>query len=172
MVTQHVVGPHPHPLVLDQEKWGNYLFSKESFAKISGDSLDLLDAHYEEVGSLNDVVPLDPDWDGMFYYESKGQLVSCVVRLAETGKVLGYAMYILTPTLHAKNTLHAISDVVYIVPEWRKGLMAFKFLNFVERHCKMAGAKVMHTFMPAKVSAAVMERVGHKIYEVTYMKVL
>ena len=158
--------------VSDLVSWGNYTFSKESFAKISEDFIELIDAHHTEAGQFHDAVPFDVDWNGLFHYEASGKLLSFAVRLKE-GDMLGYCLFLLTPTLHAKSTMHAICDALYIKPEYRKGLLGIKFIDFCEEHVKQAGAKVSHLVMKIDPRIArVLERSGHRIYEVTYMKVL
>ena len=99
-------------LVSDRVSWGKYTFSRESFRKVSEDSLEFIDDNYDELGQLQDVVPLDVDWDGMFYHESRGALLSFALRADD--KMIGYAIFLLTPTLHSKSTVHAISDVIFI----------------------------------------------------------
>jgi predicted acetyltransferase len=162
----------PKPLLVsDHVSWGKYTFSREPFAEVSRDSLEFLENNYDETGQFQDVVPLDVDWDGMFYYESKGALYSFALRL--DGKMIGYAIFLITPTLHAKSTMHAISDVIFIAKEYRQGLVGIKFIEFCEEHVKAAGVKVVHLVMKADPRLVrVLERSGHRVFEVTYMKVL
>jgi GNAT superfamily N-acetyltransferase len=161
------------PQVLDLVSWGNYTFSREPFAKVSEDLLEFIEDHHAEAGQFKDEVPLDMDWNGMFHYESVGKLLSFAVRLKEGGAMLGYGVFILTPTLHAKSTMHAICDALYLRPEYRQGLLGIKFIDFCEAHVRQAGAAVVHLVMKTDPRMArVLERSGHRIYEVTYMKVL
>ena len=158
-------------LVSDRVSWGKYTFSRESFRKVSEDSLEFIDDNYDELGQLQDVVPLDVDWDGMFYHESRGALLSFALRADD--KMIGYAIFLLTPTLHSKSTVHAISDVIFIAKEYRQGLVGLKFIDYCEDYAKQCGAKVSHLVMKADPRLArILERTGHRIFEVTYMKVL
>lgn len=162
--------PKPR-LVSDREKWGKYTFSRESFRQVSEDSLEFINDNYDETGQLQDTVPLDVDWDGMFNYEAHGSLLSFALRI--DGKMIGYAIFLLTPTLHARSTMHAISDVIFIAKEYRQGLVGLKFIEYCEAYAKQCGAKVSHLIMKADPRLArILERTNHRIFEVTYMKVL
>lgn len=162
--------PQPQQLS-DREKWGNYVFSRESFATLSEDSLEFLNEEYAETGQFQDEVPLDIDWDALFEYDRRGQLACFSLRL-EDGTLIGYAMFILSTTLHAKSTLHAMTDVIYVRPKYRKGLVGVKFIHFCEAQVKAMGAKIIHMIMKADPSYRFLERSGYRIFEVTYMKVL
>lgn len=170
MTLQEAQQPKPQP-VSDHVNWGKYTFSRESFRQVSEDSLEFINDNYDETGQLQDTVPLDVDWDGMFYHESRGGLLSFALRL--DGAMIGYAIFLLTPTLHAKSTVHAISDVIFIAKEYRQGLVGLKFIEYCEAYCKQCGAKVSHLVMKADPRLVrILERTGHRIFEVTYMKVL
>ena len=170
MTLQEAQQPKP-PAVSDLVSWGKYTFSREPFRKVSGDSLEFIDDNYDETGQLQDAVPLDVDWDGMFYHESRGSLLSFALRI-ET-KMIGYAIFLLAPTLHAKSTVHAISDVIFIAKDYRQGLVGLKFIDYCEAYAKQKGAKVVHLIMKTDPRLArILERTGHRIFEVTYMKVL
>lgn len=159
------------PPVSDLVSWGKYTFSKEPFAKLSADMIELIEAHHNEAGQFQEAAPLDMDWDGMFHYESMGMLLSFAVRLE--GVMLGYCVFILTPTLHARSTMHALCDGIYIKPEYRQGLVGIKFIDYCEAYAKQCGAKVVHLVMKADPRLVrVLERSGHRVFEVTYMKVL
>jgi hypothetical protein len=167
---QEAQQPKPQP-VSDLVSWGKYTFSREPFRKISEDMLEFIEAHHDEAGQFKDAVPLDMDWDGMFYYESRGMLLSFAVRLE--GAMIGYCVFLLTPTLHAKSTMHAICDGIYLRPEYRQGLVGLKFIDYCEAYAKQCGAKVVHLVMKVNPRLTrVLERTGHRIFEVTYMKVL
>jgi GNAT superfamily N-acetyltransferase len=157
--------------VSDLVSWGKYTFSREPFAKLSADMIELIDAHHDEAGQFKEAVPLDMDWDGMFHYESRGMLLSFAIRLDR--EMLGYCVFLLTPTLHAKSTMHAICDGIYLRPEYRQGLVGLKFIDYCEDYARQCGAKVVHLVMKADPRLTrVLERTGHRIFEVTYMKVL
>ncbi len=169
---QSVEQPRQPRPVSAHANWGNYAFAQEPLWRLSEDALPMLEAYFEEAGQFQEAVPLDPDWDSLFAYENAGQLKAFSMR-DEGGELLGFAVFILTPTLHARGTLHAISDVVYLRPEYRQGLAGVKFLRFCEAQVKAAGARVAHFILKATAAAQVVERaLGARIYEVTYMKVL
>lgn len=158
------------PALSDRVKWGKYEFAREPFAKVSEGALAFIEANYAETGQFQEHVPLDVDWDSFFLYERQGQLKSYA--LYTNDEMIGYAVFLLTPTLHAKSTLHAMSDVIYIAPKYRQNYVGIKFIQFCENDLKAAGAKVVHIILKVASAGRALERYAYKIFEVTYMKVL
>ena len=151
-------------------KWGNYSFNVEPFSELSGEALKYIDEHYNEAGTYADEVPLDIDWAALFEYERRGQLRCFSVR--DTERLLGYALYILTPTLHAKGTLHALSDAIFVAKQYRNGYMPVKFMRYIEEQLKLAGAKVVYHYVKPNGTGKIFERLGALKAEELYVRLL
>lgn len=157
----------------DRVEWGDYAFSTERFATLSTEVIPFVLSNYNETGTFPDQVPLDIDWDGFFTYEARGQLRCFAVRLKADDKLLGYAAYLLTHTMHCKSTLHAISDVIYVDPHYRKGYMPIKFMRYCEDRLRDAGVKVLFNVIKHNTIGPILERaLKQTLHETTYAKVL
>lgn len=106
----------------------------------------------------------------MFEYERRGQLLGFSVRVQ--GELQGYAIYLLTTTLHCATTVHAISDVIFVAKPYRNGFMPVKFIKYCEDKLREAGAKVIYNYIKPGTAEHIFERMGQKQHEVLYVKVL
>jgi GNAT superfamily N-acetyltransferase len=55
------------------------------------------------------------------------------IRQVSTGKIVGYLGCFISPLAHNINKLVATTDAIYIEPEHRKGLLAFKLVRYAEK---------------------------------------
>ena len=92
------------------------------------DAIALVSDHWEEVGTLKQVRDFGPDIPTYLEIEAKGRLLVCTAR--DDGKLVGYAVGIIGPDLHAKGRNICITDIYRINPEYRKqgvGRMLFEY---------------------------------------------
>jgi hypothetical protein len=132
----------------------------------------LIHAHWDEVALHKDQIKLDPDWEKYYALEDAGCLaVFCAYR---DNVIVGYCIFILTTGLHYKNSMMALNDVVYIIPELRTGLgvVGMRMISAVEENLSRRGVdkitwhiKVEHDWSPMMVRKgyAVEERMVSKL---------
>lgn len=102
---------------------------------------DLLALNWEEVEHHKDVSPFDPNWPAYRDLERRGQLQIAIMTLA--GKLIGYNVFFVTPPLHHKSTVWAVNDMVYLLPEHRRGAAGIKLIAQAEKGLKAMGVRVI-----------------------------
>lgn len=102
---------------------------------------DMLALHWEEIEDHKDVSPFDPNWPAYVNLERLGQLK--VGALRRGGEMIGYNIFFLYPPLHHRSTVWAISDVLYLDPEHRRGWAGVKLIKEAEAGLKAMGARVI-----------------------------
>lgn len=148
-------------------------YAQETFASALTESLPLLSEHWGEIARNRELIPLDPDYDLYHKMEAIGCIRLYTARTDE-GALVGYALYFVRPHLHYKQNTWAVSDVIYLHPDHRKGTCGVRLMSFVEKSLAADGVDVMHTTskLAHPALARVMEHLGHKPIEVGHAKVL
>ena len=131
----------------------------------------LLIAHWEEIGTLKDKIPLSPDFERYLKLQDAGLLL-CVSARKEK-ELIGYSMMFISPSLHYSKNVFAVNDVVYIKPEHRKGFLGIKLMKFVEQELRMIGvSKVYYHIKKEHNWGKIMERLVYIEEEVNNSKII
>lgn len=101
----------------------------------------LIEEHYEEIAHNKEKIRLKPDWNRYFQLESQGLLLCCGAY--DGDRLVGYYISFVMPNLHYSDDLFAVCDIVFILPEYRKGSTGLKLFKFHEDMCKELGVSVM-----------------------------
>jgi hypothetical protein len=99
----------------------------------------LVELHYEEIALDQEAVPLDPDYDKYYQLESNNAFFLMTVR--DDGVLIGYFIAIITPHLHYKSTLHALTDIYYIKPDYRKTKVGVNLFLEVQKELEKLAVK-------------------------------
>lgn len=102
---------------------------------------DMLALHWEEIEDHREVSPIDPDWSRYKALERAGQLK--IGALFVGAKMVGYNIFFVYAPLHSRSTTWAISDVLWLDPDHRRGWAGVKLLKAAERGLRDMGAKVI-----------------------------
>ena len=145
--------------------------AQEDFAGWHAEGAPLFRAHWEEVGTFRDAVPLDVDVERIIELERAGLWLSWTVR--DAGVLVGYVCVLVTPHLHYRSTPQAFVDVVYLVPAVRGGGLGRRVLRQVMDALGHAGVrkivlhvKLSHDFGP------LLEQLGFVATETNYERLL
>lgn len=126
-------------------------------------------AHYAEVGLNTDKVKLEPDVETYRVLDSVGQIHVVTVRC--DGALVGYHVAFVHPHLHYRSSLSAYSDVYYIDPAHRGGVVGFKLFIETEKFLKRRGVKRWYTGTKMKKDMArIFERRRFKEVERQFCK--
>jgi hypothetical protein len=131
----------------------------------------LFPQHWEEVARDRETIKLNPDWPTYFALEDAGGVQAVIAR--SEGRVIGYHVSFLRVHLHYADSLHAFTDLYFILPEFRKGRAGIKLFTEVEKAWKARG--VVKAFTGTKCSAdksRIFEHLGWNRTEYLYTKVL
>jgi hypothetical protein len=83
---------------------------------------------WSEIGVDKDLLSYDPNWPKYQEMESNDMLRFMAVR--DEGMLVGYAAVVIVPNLHDRKIHSAYISDIYLEPEHRKGLKAFRdFMN-------------------------------------------
>lgn len=146
-------------------------FAREPLAKVRDEAKDLLTKHWEDIALNKEKIKLNPDWEVYENLEKTGNLGLYTAR--KDGKLIGYFVVIATNHIHYKDHIFAANDIIYIDPDYRKGLTGLKLIKFVENDLKSIGVSVLtintKVHMPFDI---LMERMKYNLIERTYSKYL
>ena len=94
-------------------------FQVERWATYARDAEALWPLHWKEVALTQDAVPLDMDTERYAALDEAGILH--IVTGRDQGRLVAYFTALVLGHLHYKSTLHALTDLYYISPLWRRG---------------------------------------------------
>lgn len=128
-------------------------------------------AHHKEVDVNNYDLELNPDWKQYYKLEEAGALRILTAR--DNGKLVGYFFTLVWPSLHFAQVLQATSDILYVMPEYRRGGTGAKLIKEAEKMMQDAGATRGYIVAKANTAAArMLPRQGYKLVENVFFKVL
>lgn len=93
-------------------------FAQETYDTLRADIEPLLELHYREVALNQDVVKLDPMFERYQQLDQDGRILFFTAR--DEGALIGYAIFFTDVHLHYVNSLMAISDVIFVLREYRR----------------------------------------------------
>ncbi len=175
------VGLHSSPLVNPDHLSGaaaphrqpRFSFQAETFRSFMGELPPLLYQHWLEVALDRDKIKLEPNFEAYLAIDDAGCLASQTMR--DDGALVGYFISIVVPHLHYKSSLTASTDVYFIDPAHRRGLVSYRFLRFVMRDLKRRGVQKHYTMRKLHLDPRIgdlWERLGYKPVELWYTKIL
>lgn len=142
---------------------------RESIRDILSDPAlpELLKEHEEDVReSLPYEFNLDRDLYGAL--EDRGLLISFSLRFE--GRLIGYATFTVSPTLHCKGHTRALLDAVFVRKDCRGGLLGMHFLAQC-CECLLPHFDTVWAFMPShRKYGPMMKRIGFKETERVYVR--
>lgn len=148
------------------------VFAEERFEDCQPSLARLLNQHWEEVALNHNEVSLDPDWPRYYALAAAGALHCITIRNSE-GVLVGYHVAVKGGHMHYKSTIHLITDVYYVVPEYREGMVLLRLLRFVEKCARAMGVKKLFTATKLHLDmGAVFERAKYRETERLYAKIL
>tara|TARA_R110002072_G_scaffold130943_1_gene270267 strand:+ start:1149 stop:1616 length:468 start_codon:yes stop_codon:yes gene_type:complete len=149
----------------------NIEFQQEFLCQVREDIIPLIESHWEEIAVNKDHIKLNPDWDAYEKLEESGMLTIFTARCSD--KLIGYFVVILTKSIHYKDHLFASNDIIYLSPNYRKGMTGIRLIKFAEKYLRKDGASVM--IINTKVKNPfdpILERLGFNLSERVYTKYL
>lgn len=99
----------------------------------------LFKTHWKELGLFKDRMPLSPQYEEYIRQEVAGTLLFLTVR--SEGKLVGYITIQMVFGLHYRTTPTALTDIVYIVPEFRNRGYALPLFKRAQKELKARGIK-------------------------------
>lgn len=147
-------------------------FSIEKWEECQPEITQLCVRHWEEIALNKDCIPLAPDWDRYQLLANAGMIESAVAR-DEGGRLVGYQVYIVMPHMHYKTSLTAMSDILFLAPEYRKGMTGIRLMKRAEDRLIERGVqRVIQNVKLHSDWGLILERMKYKPFERLYAKLL
>ena len=146
-------------------------FQQEAPSPFADEAVELFKRHYEEVAERQDVIELDPNIERYnLLYKAKTLEIHTA---RDNGKLIGYSLWVVVNHLHYKKSITASSDVLYISPEYRQGMLGYKFIKWTTEEIKKRNPqRILFHMKPFLDYGKIVERLGGHYFEKTYSIVL
>lgn len=145
------------------------LIQRETFDNCFEEALPLLDKHWREIAHYPDI-PLHPDIERYRKLEQNGALRIYTAR--DDGRLIGYAVFVVSPNAHYSTSIQAVQDVVYIDRERRRGSVGLRLLRLSEMMLRAEGVQVVYHHVKAAHPAlgTILARNGYEVVDLIYAK--
>lgn len=141
-------------------------FNKEPLSGFLDEAKPLFETHWAEISHYKDI-RLNPDYES---YLSSEENLRCFTSRKD-GLLIGYSIYFVRPNLHYKDSLQAVQDVLFILPEYRHGRIGITLIKFCDEDLKREGVQVVyHHVKAAHNFGPMLERLGYEMIEYIYAK--
>ena len=94
----------------------------------------LLPAHYEELAKFKDLNSLEPVYAA--YCDAKSTDSLLVLLAYDAEELVGYAVTFRTTSAHYSTARVARNDVIYVRPEYRKGMTGYRLIKLTRERAK------------------------------------
>jgi GNAT superfamily N-acetyltransferase len=144
-------------------------FAEERAVFAKKEMQSLLDLHWELIALNKDKIKLNPDWNQYIKLNDAGIIKLFTAR--KNGKLVGYFAVSVSPSLHYKDHIYAVNDVIFIHPDHRDGSAGYKLIKYAEQRLSNMGVSLMmintKTHQPFD---KLLERMGFNLIERVYSK--
>lgn len=144
-------------------------YQEESYFDVKDDIKPLLEKHWDESALHKDKIKIDPDWNAYEIAYTHGILKIYTAR--DDGLLVGYLIVSVVPNMHSKSHILASCDLIFVLPEARKGITGYKLIKYAETKLKKLGVSVfnINTLVHAPFDS-LMERMSYNLVERSYSK--
>lgn len=144
-------------------------YQREPVHQLWSEIPPLLRAHYDEIASFRDI-PLDPDVDLYGRLEDQG-LLRCYTARESIDGLIGYAVFLVSTNPHYRTSLQARCDVVFLIPDQRRGRLGLGLLRYAHAALTADGVQVIshHVKHTHPALGAILARLGFEPLETNYM---
>lgn len=146
-------------------------YQVESFKDLRDEIDDLWLSHYKEIARHQDKIALSPDYDRYMELDRLGLLHFVTAR--DVSKLVGYFVSLVAPSLHYKDHLMSMNDLLYVLPSHRKGMVGTNMIKYAVDSLKDKGvSRVLINVKMANDFGVLLERLGFVPMERIYEKML
>lgn len=129
----------------------------------------LLWEHWAEIAHYADI-PLDPNWPQYEAMEAGGLLRIYTVRDLRFA-LIGYCIYVVAQGLHYRPVTYANQDILFLLPEYRRGRIGRDLVRFTEEALKQEGVHIVLQHVKVKFNfGPMLVRDGYEPIDTIYGK--
>lgn len=123
--------------------------------------------HYKEVAPYDDI-PLNVNWQELLNLEDMGYLkLYCIS--TDDNKLVGYASFIVSPSIEYSSSLQASLNNIFIHPNYRG--RGGQFISYCDNQLENLGVQVVYHHVKAKNDyGSLLKRNGYDIMNIEYSK--
>ncbi len=146
-------------------------YALECLPSVKKDILPLIKEHWELIALNKGSIKLNPDWEQYAALDASG--IMKVFTARDNGALVGYFILLVNNSLHYKDHVFAVCDIIFVTPEARKGATGYKLLKYAENWCKKNNVSLLNintkVHMPFD---SLLEKTGYNLIERLYSKYL
>lgn len=147
-------------------------FAVEPLADCWDEIIPLASAHWHETMTwYRTKQPFAPNFERYNEYDKNGWMITVTVRDPdEDNKLVGHGILYIVPSMHTQKKI-CTEDVMFLLPEYRRGRNALRFYEFAEQELIRRGAvEVLATAQPKTGAARILEHIGFTLVNYQYSK--
>lgn len=135
---------------------------------------DLLAAHREELATDKEAMVLNPDAATYLALEATGDTI-VLVALDMSGKIVGYSVNLIRPSLHYADLLVCTNDVIYLDPAYRGAKEGIALVMATENAARERSQPGRPMYMawhakPGTPLEQLLKSTGHHVQDVVYTR--
>jgi len=146
-------------------------YALECLPSVKKDILPLIEEHWELIALNKGSIKLNPDWEQYAALDASGIMKMFTAR--DNGELVGYFILLVNNSLHYKDHVFAVCDIIFVTPEARKGATGYKLLKYAENWCVENNVSLLNintkVHMPFD---SLLEKTGFNLIERLYSKYL
>ena len=147
------------------------IYAREKRATCREDAEPLLRAHWREIALNKDWIELAPDWIAYGVLEQLDKLRIFTARDENSSGLRGYFVVIVGVGLHYRKTKFATNDIIFLHPDYRRGMAGARLIKFAMSHLAAEGAEIMHINTKCHAPLdSLFDRMGFEHIENVYAK--
>lgn len=116
------------------------VYARETVLGVLPEIKPLLERHWQEIATYKDI-PLDPDFEAYCSAELRGSVRVFTARVY--GELIGYGVFFIG-NLHYRSSRIATQDILFVLPEHRKGRVGYGLIRFCDEQLKAEGIEVVY----------------------------
>jgi GNAT superfamily N-acetyltransferase len=144
-------------------------FSIERLHDVREDIKPLIELHWEQIALNQGKIKLNPNWEEYERLDAAGVMKFFTAR--SEGELVGYFIITVGASMHYRDHLFAICDIIFVRPDKRSGATGYKLIKYAERWCVDNGVSLLN--INTKVHLPfdrLMEGMGFDLIERVYSK--
>jgi hypothetical protein len=152
------------------------VFAWERFHAIAREIAAPFAQHAAEVNVETAHIPIEPDWNRLLQLDLAGILHVLTARFE--GRLVGYVVDFVLPSLQHASTLSAIVEGVWLDPVYRQGWTGYNLLKENDAGLRRLGARFARFEVTSHFAAdrgtlgLLLKRLGYKLVGHTYLRLL
>lgn len=142
---------------------------REPIAPLWPELEPLLTEHWREIDPYPDI-PMEANRSMYEWAETADKLRVYTLRTG-AGELVGYAIYFVGLSPHYRASKQATHDVLYVRPDWRRGLIGLQLIQYADGQLRAEGVQVVYQKVRTCLDfSRLLERIGYEQIETVWAR--